>query len=75
MNRLTASPLGSYTYGDAAHADAATSIGSGSGGWTASYDEVGNLTCRAAPGSGQTCAGSAPTGAMLAYDNEERLYG
>ena len=45
------------------------------GAWTASYDPVGNLTCRAAPGSGTTCAGSSPTGALLGYDNEERLYG
>ncbi len=45
MNRLTSSPLGSYTFGDSAHADAATAVGST---WTASYDAAGNLTCQAA---------------------------
>ena len=29
LNRLTNSPLGGYTCGDSAHADAATAIGSG----------------------------------------------
>jgi hypothetical protein len=37
LNRLTSGPLGSYTYGDTAHRDAATSVGTGSGQYTASY--------------------------------------
>ncbi len=69
QNRLTAGPLGSYTYGDGAHLHAATSIGTG---YTASYDASGNMTCRA-PTSGATCAGSTPTGAQLTYDNEGRM--
>ena len=39
LNRLTSSPLGSYTYGDAAHLHAVTAVGSG---YTASYDAVGH---------------------------------
>ena len=68
MNRLTSGPSGSYTYGDSAHPDAATSIGSA---YTAAYDAVGNMVCRA-PTASQTCAGT-PTGAALTYDNEGRL--
>jgi hypothetical protein len=71
MNRLTSSPLSSYTYGDSSHADAATSIGAT---WSASYDAAGELTCRAAT-SATTCAGAAPTGGLLGYDNAGRLFG
>ena len=69
MNRLTSGPLGSYTYGDASHADAATAVGAS---WTASYDAAGEMTCRAAT-SATTCAGSSPTGAQLSYDNAGQL--
>jgi RHS repeat-associated protein len=69
MNRLTAAPLGSYSYGDSAHADAATAVGSS---WTASYDAAGDMTCRAAT-SATTCSGSSPTSAQLAYDNVGQL--
>jgi len=65
LGRLTSDPLGSYTYGDAAHLHAATAIGST---WTASYDAGGNMTCRA-PTSSTTCAGT-PTGQQLGNDNE-----
>jgi len=69
LNHLISSPLGSYSYGDTAHVDAATAIGAS---WTASYDAAGNMTCRAAT-SATTCAGASPTGAQLSYDNEGRL--
>ncbi|HEY7348348.1 MAG TPA: hypothetical protein VH599_08535 [Ktedonobacterales bacterium] len=69
LGRLTSGPLGAYTYGDVAHAHAATAIGSA---YTASYDAAGNMTCRA-PTSATTCAGGAPTGAQLSYDHEGRL--
>ena len=69
LNRLTSGPLGSYTYGDSAHLDAATSIGSG---YTASYDAAGNMICRA-PTSSATCAGSSPTGAQLTYNAAGRV--
>jgi RHS repeat-associated protein len=68
MNRLTSSPLGNYNYGDSAHADAATAIGST---WSAAYDATGNMLCRAAT-SATTCSGT-QTGAQLSYDNEGNL--
>ena len=70
LDRLTSGPLGSYTYGDSAHLHAVTSIGSGPT-YTASYDAVGDMTCRA-PDNTATCSGT-PTGAVLGYDNEGRL--
>ncbi len=70
LDRLTSGPLGSYTYGDSAHLHAVTSIGSGPT-YTAKYDAVGDMTCRA-PDNTTTCA-STPTGAQLGYDNEGRL--
>jgi RHS repeat-associated protein len=69
LGRLATGPLGSYTYGSTAHVHAATAVGTG---YTASYDAAGNMTCRA-PGATTTCAGSSPTGAQLAYDNEGQL--
>jgi RHS repeat-associated protein len=71
LNRLTDGPLGSYVYGDAAHLHAATSVGTGSGQYTASYDASGNMTCRAPDGS-TTCSGT-QTGQQLSWDNEGRL--
>jgi hypothetical protein len=61
LNRLTNGPLGGYIYGDAAHLHAVTSIGSGNPTYTASYDAVGDMTCRA-PDNTTTCAGTS-TGA------------
>jgi hypothetical protein len=69
LNRLTSSPLGSYTYGNASLLHAATNAG----GYTAHYDVAGSMTCRA-PTSVTTCTGT-PTGAVLSYDNEHRLSG
>ncbi len=63
-----ASP-GSYTYGDSAHLHAATAT---AGGYSATYDAVGDMVCRA-PTSATTCTGGSPTGAQLAYDAERRL--
>ncbi len=68
LDRLTSGPAGSYTYGDSSHPDAATSIGAA---YTAAYDAVGDMVCRA-PTASQTCAGT-QTGASLSYDNEGRL--
>jgi RHS repeat-associated protein len=72
LDRLQSGPLGSYTYGDAAHLHAATSIDNGAtNAYSARYDAVGDMTCRAADGT-TTCSGT-PTGAVLGYDNEGRL--
>jgi RHS repeat-associated protein len=68
MGRLVTGPLGSYAYGNAAHIHAATGIGTT---WTAAYDAVRNMTCRA-PSPSSTCAGT-PTGAQLGYNNEGEL--
>jgi RHS repeat-associated protein len=68
LGRLTSGPLGAYTYGDPAHLHGVTAI---AGQYTASYDAVGDMTCRAAS-SASTCSGTA-TGAQLTYDNEGAL--
>ena len=67
--RLTTGPQGAgYTYGDAAHVHAVTSAN----GYTATYDAVGDMTCRATT-TAQTCAGATPTGQALTYDAQRRL--
>jgi len=78
MNRLKATQLGSYTYGtglpSSSPIHAATGAGSnGQGGpyYSASYDAVGNMVCRA-PTSAPTCSGTV-TGQQLTYDAERRL--
>ncbi len=67
-NRLTTGPAGAYTYGNTSHVDAVTST---SGGYTASYDAAGDMTCRA-PSSSLTCSGTA-TGQSMLYDQLRRL--
>ena len=68
LGRLTAGPLGAYTYGDTAHIHAATAIGSS---YTAAYDAAGSMTCRA-PLSSSTCSG-VQTGAQLSPDAKGSL--
>lgn len=70
MNWLTSSPLGSYTYGNSAHADAATAIGSS---WTASYDTNGDLLCRAATSATSCPLTGTQTGAQLRYGTQGQL--
>ncbi len=52
-------PTGQLSYGDSAHLDAATQMGSGGGQYTASYDASGDMTCRAPDGS-TTCRAARP---------------
>ncbi len=66
-NRLTTGPAGSYSY-DGVHLDAVTQT---SGGYTGSYDDAGDLQCRA-PNSSQTCQGT-QTGQQMSYDQLRRL--
>jgi RHS repeat-associated protein len=70
LDRLSAENGSAYTYGDNAHLHGVTGIGAG---YTASYDQAGNMVCRA-PTSAATCSGT-PTGARLTYDNEGRVTG
>jgi RHS repeat-associated protein len=65
---LTTGPAGSYTYANASFRDAVTST---SGGYGASYDGAGDMTCRA-PTSSQTCSGS-QTGQQVSYDQLRRI--
>jgi RHS repeat-associated protein len=65
LDRLTTGPSGAMTY-DASHAHAAITAGSITGQY-ASYDAMGNMTCRTVD-SAHSCAGSSPTGARLTYD-------
>jgi len=58
-----------YSYGDTAHLHAVTST---SNGYTAKYDAVGNMTCRAPNGS-ENCAGATLSGQQLGYDTEGHL--
>jgi RHS repeat-associated protein len=72
LDRLTSGPAGSLTYGDSNHVHAATTLGSMPNPY-ASYDAMGNMTCRNTDtGGGHTC-GSSPTGAQMSYDNEGHL--
>jgi hypothetical protein len=72
LDRLTSGPAGSITYGDSNHVHAATNLSSIPNQY-ASYDPMGNITCRNTDTtSGHTC-GSSPTGALMTYDVEGRL--
>jgi RHS repeat-associated protein len=73
LDRLTSGPAGSYTYGDSTHPHAVTGLSTIANQY-ATYDAMGNLTCRNSDTtSGHTCAGSSPSGAVMSYDNEGRL--
>ncbi len=73
LDRLTVGTAGSLTYGDASHVHAVTSLSSVPNQY-ASYDAMGNMTCRNVDSSGaQSCASGAQTGATMSYDNEGRL--
>ncbi len=65
QDRLTSSPLGSYSYDDANHLHAATFVDSGTDDYSATYDASGNMLTRA-PSESQSQQ-------KLAWDNEGRL--
>jgi RHS repeat-associated protein len=71
LGRLTSGPQGTYSYADPTHLHGATGIGSS---WSAAYDAVGDVTCRAAS-STRSCSGPSPDGAQLTYDGSGQLVG
>ena len=73
LDRITSSAAGTYTYGDTNQVHAVTSVSSVPNPY-ASYDAMGNMTCRNVDTTGvQTCAGSTPTGATMGYDADGQL--
>ncbi len=61
------------SYGDPTHIHAATGLSSVPNAY-ASYDAMGNMTCRNVDSSGsQSCGSGTQTGATMAYDNEGRF--
>lgn len=73
IDRMTFGSAGSQSYADASHVHAATSLSTIPNPY-ASYDAMGNMTCRNVDTTGsQSCASGAQTGATMSYDNEGRL--
>ena len=73
LDRMTSGAAGTVTYGDASHVHAATGLSTVPTQY-ASYDAMGNMTCRNTDTSGsQSCASGAQTGATMSYDNEGQL--
>jgi RHS repeat-associated protein len=73
LDRLTSEQQGSYNYNDTNHLHAVTGLSNVANQY-ATYDAMGNMTCRNVDtSSGHSCSGSNPTGAALSYDNEGRL--
>jgi RHS repeat-associated protein len=71
LDRMTSGPSGMMSY-DPNHVHAADSASSFPNQY-ASYDAMGNMTCRNVDtGNGHTC-GSGQTGVTMTYDNEGRL--
>jgi RHS repeat-associated protein len=68
LDRLTSGSAGTYTYGDASQVHAVTSVSSEANPY-ASYDAMGNMTCRNTDTtSAHTRSGGTPTGAAMTYD-------
>ena len=73
LDRITQGSAGTVSYGDPIHIHAATGLSSVPNAY-ASYDAMGNMTCRNVDSSGsQSCASGTQTGATMNYDNEGRL--
>ena len=73
LDRMTQGSAGTESYGDTANVHAVTDLSSIPNPY-ASYDAMGNMTCRNVDPSGsQSCASGAQTGATMSYDNEGRL--
>ncbi|MBV9615556.1 MAG: hypothetical protein JO031_08875, partial [Ktedonobacteraceae bacterium] len=73
LDRITSGSAGTESYSDPSHVHAATGLSSVPSPY-ASYDAMGNMTCRnVSRSSSQSCASGSPTGAIMSYDNEGRL--
>lgn len=67
-----AGPSGTTTY-DPTHVHAADNVSSVPNQY-ATYDAMGNMTCRNVDSTtAHSCAGASPSGATMSYDNEGRL--
>jgi RHS repeat-associated protein len=70
---MTSGSAGTVSYNDPSHVHAATSLSSIPNQY-ASYDAMGNMTCRTTDTTGsQSCASGTQTGATMSYDNAGRL--
>ena len=70
LDRLTLGSAGTESYNDPSHVHAATGLSSVPIAY-ASYDAMGNMTCRnVSSSSSQSCASATQTGATMTYDNE-----
>ena len=73
LDRMTSGSAGTESYSDPSHVHAATGLSSVPSAY-ASYDAMGNMTCRnVSSSSSQSCASATQTGATMTYDNEDRL--
>nr|MBA2393449.1 RHS repeat-associated core domain-containing protein [Ktedonobacteraceae bacterium] len=72
LDRLTTGAAGTLSYANASHVHATTNLSTVPNPY-ATYDAMGNMTCRNVdPSSSHTC-GTTPTGAQMTYDSEGRL--
>ncbi len=73
MDRITSGEAGTVSYNDPSHVHAATNLSTVPNQY-ASYDAMGNMTCRTTDTTGsQSCAAGTQTGATMSYDNAGRL--
>ncbi len=75
LDRITSGEAGTVSYNDPSHVHAATNLSTVPNQY-ASYDAMGNMTCRTTDTTGsQSCASGTQTGATMSYDNAGRLTG
>ncbi len=73
IDRLIQGGAGTLSYNDPSHVHAATNLSTVPNQY-ASYDAMGNMTCRTTDTTGsQSCAAGTQTGATMSYDNVGRL--
>jgi hypothetical protein len=73
LDRITSGSAGTVGYSDPNHVHAVTTLSSVPNQY-ASYDDMGNMTCRNVDTtSAHSCAAGTQTGATMTYDNEGQL--